>query len=154
MAQSKGKTRTAVRQTVKAVAKKSAQTQKAVAKRLATGRKVVVKKSAASRGATKKPAASAKRLSWLDDQAQTPVIDRYARQLGSFLAALADGKVDESEVRSQEARLVKLMKEVEPQLAAPLHEKVTRLLCELTAYDIMQMLYAMQQARPRTTFQG
>jgi hypothetical protein len=31
---------------------------------------------------------------------------------------------------------------------------VTELLCELTAYDLMQTLHEMQKARPRTAFRG
>jgi hypothetical protein len=46
------------------------------------------------------------------------------------------------------------MKEVEPQLDDAVHEKVTRLLCEMTAYNLMQMLHAMQEARPSTAFRG
>jgi hypothetical protein len=49
---------------------------------------------------------------------------------------------------------VKLMKEIEPQLEPKLHERVTELLCELTAYDLMQSLHMMQSARPATTFRG
>ena len=67
---------------------------------------------------------------------------------------MADGKVDDAEIKAQEARLVALMKEVEPLLDDALHEKVTQLLCELTAYDLMQMLHQMQQARPQTMFRG
>lgn len=67
---------------------------------------------------------------------------------------MADGKIEAHELRDQEARLVALMKEVEPLLDDTLHEKVTRLLCELTAYDLMQMTFAMQQARPKTAFRG
>jgi hypothetical protein len=82
------------------------------------------------------------------------LIEQYARQLDSFLETMADGRVDTSEIQAQEARLVALMREVEPQLDDALHEKVTRLLCELTAYDLMQMLHAMQEARPKTAFRG
>jgi hypothetical protein len=94
------------------------------------------------------------RSSWLDDTLQAPLIKQYARQLDSFLETMADGRVDTSEIQAQEARLVALMREVEPQLDDALHEKVTRLLCELTAYDLMQMLHAMQGARPKTAFRG
>jgi hypothetical protein len=94
------------------------------------------------------------RSSWLDDTLQAPLIEQYARQLDSFLETMADGRVDTSEIQAQEARLVALMREVEPQLDDALHEKVTRLLCELTAYDLMQMLHAMQGARPKTAFRG
>ncbi|MBI4601747.1 MAG: hypothetical protein HY721_07285, partial [Planctomycetes bacterium] len=70
------------------------------------------------------------------------------------LEAVADGEVDDSEVKAQEERLVKCMKAVEPLLDDGLHAKVTRLLCELTAYDIMQILNSMQKARHVTRFRG
>ncbi len=67
---------------------------------------------------------------------------------------MADGKVTDAEVKAQEERVVKLMKEIEPQLDAKLHDRVTELLCELTAYDMMQMLNMMQQSRPASKFRG
>lgn len=94
------------------------------------------------------------RVSWIDEDTQAPVIDEYARQLESFADTFADGKVDESELKAQEGRLTELMKEIEPQLDDELHGKVTRLLCELTAYDIMQVFHELQQARPQTVFRG
>lgn len=92
--------------------------------------------------------------SWLDDATSAPVIEQYARRLDGFVAALEDGQVDDSELAAQEARVVALMKEVEPQLPAELHGKVTQLLCELTAYDVMQCLHSLQTARPKTQFRG
>jgi hypothetical protein len=94
------------------------------------------------------------RKSWFDQKTQAPLIEQYARQLDSFIETMADGRVDDAEIQAQESRLVALMKEVEPKLDDALHEKVTQLLCELTAYDIMQLLHTMQQTRPRTTFKG
>lgn len=67
---------------------------------------------------------------------------------------MADGKIDDHEIRDQESRVYKLMKDIEPQLDDALHAKVTELLCELTAHDLMQMLYQMQQSRPKTVFRG
>jgi hypothetical protein len=98
--------------------------------------------------------APAKRVNWFDDKTQAPVIDQYARKMTTFLEVLADGKVDDQEIKAQEARVVDLMKEIEPKLDDTLHAKVTSLLCELTAYDLMQTVYQMQQARPRTKFRG
>ena len=95
-----------------------------------------------------------KRVSWFDEKSQTPLIDQYARNLKSFLDALADGKVDDGEIKGQESRVLNLMKEIEPKLDDALHAKITALLCELTAYDLMQTLHQMQQARPRTVFRG
>lgn len=94
------------------------------------------------------------RQSWLDDKAQTTLIDEYTQKLGSFMAALADGRVDDSELTAQEQRLVALMKEVEPSLNDALHDKMTRLLCELTAFNVMQTLHSLQSGRPQTKFQG
>jgi len=94
------------------------------------------------------------RRSWLNKTGQAPQIEAYARKLRSFMDAMADGVVDESEVESQERRLVKLMKEIEPQLGEALHARVTELLCELTAYDIMRLLHAMHATRPKGVFRG
>ena len=83
-----------------------------------------------------------------------PVIDKYARQLDGFTKTFADGHVDDSELKAQEARVTALMREIEPKLDDALHAKVTQLLCELTAYDVMQCFHAMQQSRPKTAFRG
>jgi hypothetical protein len=96
----------------------------------------------------------ATRLQWFDEKEHKPLIDAYARRLESFLQTMADGIVEDRELKEQEDRLVKLMKELEPLLDDALHAKVTQLLCELTAYDIMQMVHGLQQARPKTKFRG
>jgi hypothetical protein len=101
-----------------------------------------------------KPAAPAGRQKWFDDASHEPLIENYARQLDSFMQTMADGVVDDHEIRAQEGRLVELMKEVEPLLDDDTHAKVTRLLCELTAYDIMQMLHSLQEVRPKARFRG
>ncbi|MCS6976406.1 MAG: hypothetical protein NZM31_05275 [Gemmatales bacterium] len=95
-----------------------------------------------------------RRVSWFDEKNEVPLIEQRARQLESFVQAMRDGIVEESELKAQEARLVSLMKEIEPKLDDALHEKVTELLCELTAYDLMQTFYAIQEARPKSRFQG
>lgn len=91
---------------------------------------------------------------WFDESAHAPIIAEKARRAGSFLGAIADGRIDDSEIQAQEQRLVKLMQEVEPKLDPELHGKVTELLCELTVYDFMQAMYTVQQARPKTVFKG
>jgi len=94
------------------------------------------------------------RTSWFDETSQTPQIEQHARNLSSFIDAMADGVVDQSELHAQEARLTAIMKEVEPLLDDDLHAKVTQLLCELTAYDLMHTLHEMQRTRRKTTFRG
>lgn len=91
---------------------------------------------------------------WFDEDSNEPLIAEQAQRLDSYLAAMADGTIEASELQAQEARLIALMKEVEPQLSPELHAKVTQLLCELTAYDIMQLLHTMHEARPKSTFRG
>ena len=92
--------------------------------------------------------------SWLDDKAQTSLIDGYVQKLGTFVDAMADGQIDDRELASQEQRLVAALKEVEPTLSDSQHAQVTKLLCELTAYNVMQTLNSLQSARPQTKFRG
>ncbi len=102
----------------------------------------------------KTPETPAGRLSWFDKKTSKPLIDGYARTLESFVTTMADGKVEPKELETQEKRIIDLMKEVEPLLNDDLHGRVTKLLCELTAYDIMQMLFTLQASRPKTPFRG
>ena len=50
------------------------------------------------------------RTHWLDEKTDTPLIDEYVQKLGSFLEAMADGRIDASELKTQEDRVVALMK--------------------------------------------
>jgi len=93
------------------------------------------------------------RQSWLDE-AKNPLIDQYTRQLGAFIETMSDGKVDHVELAAQEKRLVAHMQEIEPQLDDAQHAKVTQLLCDLTAYNIMHVLHSIQEARPALRFRG
>ena len=91
---------------------------------------------------------------WFDDASDTPMIAEYARKLDSFLDVVADGRVDVQELEAQEKRVVALMKEVEPLLTPEAHDKVTQLLCEVTAYDLMNTFHMAGKARPKTKFRG
>ena len=93
----------------------------------------------------------AERVSWLDDEGGV-AIDDMAKRLESFMEAMADGIVSADEVAAQEQRVADLMREVEPGLDDETHAKMTQLLCELTAFDIMQLLHAAQEARPSTAW--
>lgn len=97
---------------------------------------------------------SSGRQSWLDEASQTPLIDKHVQKLGTFVDALADGRIDDNELRAQEQRLVAAMKEVEPSLSDAQHAQVTKLLFELTAYNVMQTLNSLQSTKPQTVFQG
>ena len=91
---------------------------------------------------------------WFDAARHTSLIAEKAQRTESFLAAMADGRIDAAEIAAQENRLVALMAEIEPQLTPQLHAKVTELLCELTVYDFMQAMASLEQARPKTAFRG
>lgn len=123
----------------------------------ARGKKKAAPKTARKTRPTKKsPAKRAvvKDSSWFDEATNKPVIDQYAQKLGTFIEAMADGQVDAAELGAQEARLVAAMRDVEPLLKPAVHEKVTRLLWELTAYDLMQVLHSLHAEQPATTFHG
>ncbi len=94
------------------------------------------------------------RSHWLDDKTETPLIDQYVQRLGSFLDAMADGRIEAHELKEQEARVVALMKTIEPELSGELHEQVTHLLCELSAYNIMNTIHQIMEKQPKTRFRG
>ena len=98
--------------------------------------------------------AAARKTPWFDTTSETPLIAEYARKLDSFLDVVADGRVETKEIEEQEHRVVALMKEVEPLLSPEAHEKVTKLLCEVTAYDLMNAFHMAGKSRPKTTFRG
>ena len=94
--------------------------------------------------------ASAGKTPWFDEKNESEMITEYARKLDSFLDVVADGVVDSKELEAQETRVVALMREVEPLLSPEAHEKVTHLLCEVTAYDLMNAMHLAGKSRPRS----
>jgi hypothetical protein len=92
------------------------------------------------------------RTSWFDDTAKHPMIQEKVEKLESFTSALADGVVSTEEVAGQERRLVAAMKTVEGELNDDLHAKITTLLVELTAYNVMRLLHELQAERARLVF--
>ena len=92
------------------------------------------------------------RSSWFDDKAEHPVIQQRVNSLDSFTSAMADGIVSKKEVEGQEARLVAAMKALEPGLSDELHGKVTTVLVELSAYNVMRLLHELHAERARMAF--
>jgi hypothetical protein len=92
------------------------------------------------------------RTSWFDDKSEHPVIQDRLASLKSFTDALADGVVPTQELGEQERRLMTAMKTVDAALSDDLHAKVTTLLVELTAYDVMRLLHELQAERARIAF--
>ena len=89
------------------------------------------------------------RISWFDDKDGTEQIQDRVRKLDSFTSALADGVITGKELDAQEKRLVEAMKAAEPLLNDDQHAKVTTMLVELTAYNIMRLLRELQAERTR-----
>ncbi|MEZ5401323.1 MAG: hypothetical protein R2729_16755 [Bryobacteraceae bacterium] len=88
------------------------------------------------------------KISWFDD-ADLPVIDEQVHKLESFTAAMADGVISRQELEQQQEHLVGVMKDVEGLLDEKQHERVTRLLVELSAYNVMRTLHELQAERMR-----
>ena len=89
------------------------------------------------------------RTSWFDDKAGHEAIQDRVSKLDSFTSALADGVVTAQELSGQEKRLVDAMKQAEATLSDEQHAKVTTVLVELTAYNIMRLLHELQAERTR-----
>ncbi|MBL8229866.1 MAG: hypothetical protein JNL98_15365 [Bryobacterales bacterium] len=91
------------------------------------------------------------RTSWFDD-AELPVIEEQVQKLESFADAMADGVVEKQELERQQDSLVEAMKAVEADLNDEQHAKVTRLLVELSAYNIMRLLHELHATRLQRAF--
>ena len=92
------------------------------------------------------------RTSWFDDNAEHPVIQEQLAKLESFTTAMADGVVERRELDTQEQRLTAAMKRLEGELSDEQHAKVTTVLVELTAYNVMRLLHDLQAERARIAF--
>jgi len=91
------------------------------------------------------------RASWIDDD-NNPALDPHVQQLEHFTTSLADGVIDSGELEKQEQNLVAAMRAVEKDLSDDQHAKVTKLLAELTAYNVMQVLHDLTKARLQKAF--
>ena len=92
------------------------------------------------------------RTNWFDERADHPIIQERVGQLESYTRAMADGVVSRQELNGQEQRLTAAMKSVERELGDDLHAKVTTLLVELSAYNVMRLLHELQSERARMAF--
>ena len=92
------------------------------------------------------------RTSWFDDKAGELIIQEQVGKLESFTRAMADGVIEKPELDAQEESLVSAMKAVEGDLSDEQHAKVTRLLVELSAYNIMKLLHELRVEHARKVF--
>ena len=92
------------------------------------------------------------RTSWFDDRAEHAVIQEQLTKLEAFTSALADGVISKAELAKQEQRLVAAMQKLEAGLSDELHAKVTTVLVELSAYNVMRLLHELRAERARMAF--
>ena len=92
------------------------------------------------------------RIDWLDEKTNVPVIDEQVQKLATFVDAMADGVIDQAELEKQQSSVVQAMKAIQGDLNDAQHEKVTRLLVELSAYNIMRLLHELQHTRLQRAF--
>ncbi|MFO0928221.1 MAG: hypothetical protein U0736_14480 [Gemmataceae bacterium] len=112
----------------------------------------MAKKTAQPAPATKAdaPKKAGKRTRWLDPKSNHPLLKEHAEKMQSYLTAVADGVVEDHELKTQEERVAALMADLEPRLDDETHELVTQLLIEITVYDMLQVMQTIQQTRPAT----
>lgn len=77
------------------------------------------------------------RRSWFDPAGEGAPFDGSVARLDSWNEAMADGVIEPHELEAQRDRVLGLLREVEPLLDDELHEKVTRVLEELTVLQAM-----------------
>jgi hypothetical protein len=65
---------------------------------------------------------------------------------------MADGVIDKKELENQQESLIQAMRAVEGDLNDEQHAKITRLLIELSAYNIMRLLHELQAEKLQRAF--
>jgi hypothetical protein len=98
---------------------------------------------------SRKTTVRTERSSWIDADSN-PLLEKQLDKLDSFTEAMENGVIDENELSKQERLLVSAMRDVENDLSDAAHEKVTRLMAELTTYNIMHVLNGLAQERLRS----
>lgn len=91
------------------------------------------------------------RTNWFDDS-ELPIIEEQVHKLESFTEAMADGVIEKQELERQQDSLVQAMRDVEAELNDGQHAKVTRLLVELSAYNVMRLLHELHTRQLQKAF--
>lgn len=94
------------------------------------------------------------RINWLDEDTDLPALDEHVQQLEHFTNSLADGVIDAAELAKQNEAVVAAMRAVQDELSDEQHAKVTRLLVELTALNIMTTLHELTAERMKKVVGG
>lgn len=94
------------------------------------------------------------RINWLDEDTDLPALDEHVQQLEHFTNSLADGVIDAAELAKQNEAVVAAMRAVQDELSDEQHAKVTQLLVELTALNIMTTLHELTAERMKKVVGG
>jgi hypothetical protein len=92
------------------------------------------------------------RISWFDETKHLPVIDEQVQKLDSFVSAMADGIISKEELANQQESLIQAMRAIETDLTDEQHAKITKLLVELSAYNVMRLLHELQAEKLKRAF--
>lgn len=87
------------------------------------------------------------RINWLDEDTDLPALESHVQRLEHFTNSLADGIIDADELAKQNDAVVAAMKAVQDELSDEQHAKMTTLLVELTALNIMATLHELTAER-------
>ena len=68
---------------------------------------------------------------WFDEESNELMFAKYATQMDSWKAAMADGIIEPREIEEQAARVGKLLRALEPKLSDELHEQITNVFYEI-----------------------
>ena len=91
------------------------------------------------------------RTNWFDDS-DLPIIEEQVDKLETFTEAMADGVIEQQELDRQQESLIHAMRAVEGELSDDQHAKVTRLLVELSAYNVMRLLHELHTRQLQKAF--
>ena len=94
------------------------------------------------------------RINWLDEDTNVPALEEQVGKLQHFTDSMADGIIDKDELTTQNKAVVSAMEAVQDELSDEQHAKVTTLLAELTALNIMTTIHELAVSRLRKTLEG
>lgn len=85
--------------------------------------------------------------SWFSDEGDDAAMKAFLDRMESWHDAMADGRVDEGELKGQAERVADLLRELDESLDEREHELATRALLEYAVLQAMQHSMAMSEAR-------
>jgi hypothetical protein len=91
------------------------------------------------------------RIDWLDEDTNAPSLEERALKLKHFMDSMADGVIDQEELTTQSEAVASAMRAVQDDLTDEQHAKVTDILVEMTAFNIMKTLHELAVSRLRGT---